>query len=294
MEDNIIHKYTDYIQKERNLSDNTINSYSVDLKKYLEYLRKENINIYDVTENDIFSFLIYLEKSNISTSTISRMISSIKSFYDFLFLSKLIDANPTAKLKKPKVTRDKIEILTEEEIEKMLNSPNLSTAKGMRDKAILETLYGTGMKVSELIKLDIDDLNLNMEYLICTSSKTSRTIPLSNITQKYIIKYLEDAREKIVKNSDQRALFVNSKGERFTRQGLWKLIKSYTNDNEINKNVTPTMLRHSFAIHLLKNGADMSIVNRLLGNTNLSSLQAYLIHMDKNIREEFRQKHPRI
>ncbi|KXZ39660.1 integrase/recombinase XerD [Alkalithermobacter thermoalcaliphilus JW-YL-7 = DSM 7308] len=293
MQDEVIKQYSNYLNKEKKLSNNTINSYLIDLKKYLSYLNEKEIKLDEVSENDIFSFLIYLEKSNVSVSTLSRTISSIKSFYDFLFLTKKIDSNPTSKLKKPKVIRDKVDVLTETEVEKILNSPDTKTIKGIRDKAILETLYGTGMKVSELIELDLDDINLDLEYIVCKSSKNSRIVPLSNITKKYISKYLNESRENIVKNKNEKALFVNSKGERFTRQGLWKIIKTYAKIYDIDKNVTPRMLRHSFAIHLLKNGADMSVVSKILGNTNLSSLEGYLVHIDKNIRSELKQKHPR-
>lgn len=291
---NIIDKYVDYIIKDKNLSQNTILSYKSDLKKYINYLTSNNEDYISVSENDIFSFLIYLQKSNTSVSTISRIISSIKSFHEFLFNTRISDNNPARKIKKPKVERPKMDILTQEEVEILLNAPDLSNTKGIRDKAILELFYATGIKVSELIDLNIDDINLNMDYINCVNNKNTRTIPISNTSKKYTQKYLDDSRVKIIKDRNEKALFVNSKGQRFTRQGLWKIIKKYTQDINLEKNVTPTMLRHSFAIHLLKKGANLSVVGKILGNNNLTSLQIYLNHIDKNIRKELKENHPRL
>lgn len=292
--DNIIDKYIEYIIKDKNLSQNTILSYKSDLKKYINYLKINKADYISVSENDIFSFLIQLQKSNTSVSTISRIISSIKSFHEFLFNTRISDNNPARKIKKPKVERPKVDILTQEEIELLLNAPNLENIKGIRDKAILELFYATGIKVSELIELNIDDVNLNMDYINCVNKKNTRTIPISETSKKYIQKYLYDSRMKILKNEDETALFVNSKGQRFTRQGLWKIIKKYTKNINLDKNVTPTMLRHSFAIHLLKKGANLSVVGKILGNNNLTSLQIYLNHIDKNIRKELKENHPRL
>ncbi|WP_099188160.1 tyrosine-type recombinase/integrase [Tepidibacter mesophilus] len=292
--DNIIDKYIDYIIKDKNLSQNTILSYKSDLKKYIKHLENNSTDYISVSENDIFSFLIQLQKSNTSISTISRIISSIKSFHEFLFNTRISDNNPARKIKKPKVERPKMDILTQEEVELLLNAPSIENTKGIRDKAILELFYATGIKVSELIKLDIDDVNLNMDYINCENKKNTRTIPISNTSKKYTQKYLDDSRMNMVKNKDEKALFVNSKGERFTRQGLWKIIKKYTQNINLDKNVTPTMLRHSFAIHLLKKGANLSVVGKILGNNNLTSLQIYLNHIDKNIRKELKENHPRL
>ncbi|WFD09014.1 tyrosine-type recombinase/integrase [Tepidibacter hydrothermalis] len=292
--DNIIDKYIDYIIKDKNLSQNTILSYKSDLKKYINYLNSSDTEYISVSENDIFSFLIYLQKSNTSVSTISRIISSIKSFHEFLFNTRISDNNPARKIKKPKVERPKMDILTQEEVELLLNAPNLKNIKGIRDKAILELFYATGIKVSELIELNIDDLNLNMDYINCVNNKNTRTIPMSNTSKKHTQKYLDDSRTKIIKDENEKALFLNSKGQRFTRQGLWKIIKKYTQDINLDKNVTPTMLRHSFAIHLLKKGANLSVVGKILGNNNLTSLQIYLNHIDKNIRKELKENHPRL
>ena len=288
----VVKEYIDYIKDKKKLSDNTVSSYYMDIKKYMHYLNSINLGLKDIVENDIIGYIISLEKDNVSVATISRMISSIKSFHDYLFLNHITDNNPAKTIKKPKIEKQEVDILTEEEIQALLNFSKLDTPKLIRDKAIFEVLYGTGIKVSELVDMDIDDVDLALDYIYCNISKNKRVIPLSDITKTYIEKYIKEARANIAKE-DEKALFVNSSGQRFTRQGLWKLIKKYASNANINKNINPNMLRHSFAIHLLNEGANIVVVSKILGNTNLSSLQSYLNHINKNIRKEIKEKHPR-
>ncbi|MGL4914548.1 MAG: tyrosine-type recombinase/integrase, partial [Romboutsia sp.] len=185
-----------------------------------------------------------------------------------------------------------LDILTEEEIEALLKFPKLDSPKKIRDKAIFEVLYGTGMRVSELVEMNLEDVNLELDYLYCNSIKNPRVIPLSEITKIYLEKYINEGRADLVLYGEN-ALFVSSLGQRFTRQGLWKVIKKYAKLANINKNINPSMLRHSFAIHLLKKGANIAVVSKILGNSNLASLQGYLNHIDKNVRKEIIEKHPR-
>ncbi|QJA09168.1 tyrosine-type recombinase/integrase [Romboutsia sp. CE17] len=288
----VIQEYINYIKNKKKLSDNTVSSYFIDIKKYIEYLYNKNIKLEDVRENDIIAYLIELERSNISAATVSRMISSIKSFHDYLFFSGKCEKDPSRSIKKPKVKQQDIDVLTEDEINALLNFPNLDTPRQIRDKAIFEILYGTGIKVSELIEMNITDFDLDIEYIYCNSGKHQRVIPISDITKFYLEKYLKEGRPKIA-NEKEESLFVNSLGSRFTRQGLWKVIKKYAVDANINKNINPSMLRHSFAIHLLNNGANVAVVSKILGNSNLSSLQSYVNHINKNIRKEMKEKHPR-
>ena len=288
----VLQQYIDYIKCKKKLSENTICSYYTDLKKYLDYLKSENIKIEDVVEYDIINFLVNLEKQNISVSTVSRITSSVKSFHDYLFLNRISETNPANNIKKPKIKRENVEILTEEEVEALLKFSDLSSPKKMRDKAIFETLYGTGIRVSELVELNIQDIDLQIDYLYCNTGKNQRVIPLCEITKVYLEKYIKYGRPNLAK-ADEEALFVNAQGQRFTRQGLWKVIKKYANMANINKNINPSILRHSFAIHLLKGGANVAIVSRILGNSNLSSLQLYLNQMDNNVRKEIKDKHPR-
>ncbi|MCI6737451.1 MAG: tyrosine-type recombinase/integrase [Intestinibacter sp.] len=288
----VLREYLDYIEKSKKLSKNTVASYNRDLKKYLDYLNSNNIDISDVVENDIISYLIELEKDEVSVSSISRMISSIKSYHDYLFFNKLTDTDPSKNIKKPKVKRDQVEILTEEEVDKLLKFEDLSTPKKIRDKAIFEVLYGTGIKVSELIQMNLEDVDLDIDYIYCGSGKNQRVIPLCETTKLYLSKYISDSRESFA-SEDEKALFVNTQGQRFTRQGLWKVIKKYAQKADIRKNINPTTLRHSFAIHLLNGGANVAVVSKILGNSNLSSLQLYLKYIDKNLRKEIKEKHPR-
>ena len=288
----VLKKYMEYIKCKKKLSENTICSYYTDLKKYMDYLQCQDIKIEDVAEYDIINFLVDLEKQNISVATVSRVTSSIKSFHDYLFLNHITSTNPANNIKKPKIKRENIEILTEEEVEAILNFPELDTPKKMRDKAIFETLYGTGIRVSELVELDLQDVDLQIDYLYCNKGKNQRVIPLCEVTKLYLQKYIKEGRSNIAKD-DENALFVNAHGQRFTRQGLWKVIKKYATMANISKNINPSILRHSFAIHLLKGGANVAVVGRILGNSNLSSLQLYLNQMDENIRKEIKEKHPR-
>lgn len=233
-----------------------------------------------------------LEKQNISVATVSRVTSSVKSFHEYLFLNRISETNPANNIKKPKIKRENVEILTEEEVESLLKFSDLSSPKKIRDKAIFETLYGTGIRVSELVELNIQDIDLEIDYLYCNTGKNQRVIPLCEITKAYLEKYIKDGRPNLAK-TEEEALFVNTQGQRFTRQGLWKVIKKYANRANISKNINPSILRHSFAIHLLKGGANVAVVSRILGNSNLSSLQLYLNQMDNNVRKEIKDKHPR-
>ncbi len=287
----VVEEYIKYLNS-KNLSKNTISSYYIDIKRYVDYLKEKMISLDNVVENDIIGYIIRLEQENISVATVSRMISSIKSFHDYLFFYGISKNNPARNIKKPKIEKNSLDILTEEEIKRLLDFKNLNTPKEIRDKAIFEILYGTGIKVSELIDMDIDSVELDLDYICCDKGKNPRIIPLSNTSKEYLEKYIKESRTELA-NEDEKALFVSSLGQRFTRQGLWKLIKKYANLANIDKNINPSMLRHSFAIHLLNEGANVAVVSKILGNSNLSSLQSYLNHINKNMRREIKEKHPR-
>lgn len=287
----VVEEYIKYLNS-KNLSKNTISSYYIDIKRYVDYLKEKMISLDNVVENDIIGYIIRLEQENISVATVSRMISSIKSFHDYLFFYGISKNNPARNIKKPKIEKNSLDILTEEEVKRLLDFKNLNTTKKIRDKAIFEILYGTGIKVSELIDMDVDSVELDLDYICCDKGKNPRIIPLSNTSKEYLEKYINESRTELA-NKDEKALFVSSLGQRFTRQGLWKLIKKYANLANIDKNINPSMLRHSFAIHLLNEGANVAVVSKILGNSNLSSLQSYLNHINKNMRREIKEKHPR-
>ncbi|MDR0879869.1 MAG: tyrosine-type recombinase/integrase [Clostridioides sp.] len=289
---NVIEDYIGYIRNKRRLSENTVMSYSADIKKYTDYLNREKVDILEVSENDIFGFLIELEKDKASVSSICRMISSIRSFHDYMYHMKIAEKNPAMNMKKPKVKREEYEILTEEEITSLLHFEDIDTPKAIRDKAIFEVLYGTGIKVSELADLDLEDVNLELDYIQLNKNKRNRVIPLLDTTKVYLEKYIDESRMHLA-DEGENALFVSALGHRFTRQGIWKIIKKYSSLKNIKKNINPTMLRRSFAIHLLQRGANIGVVSKILGNTNLSSIQGYLDQIEQNISKELKDKHPR-
>ena len=202
----VVKEYIDYIKDKKRLSNNTVSSYYIDIKKYINYLNSINLELNDVVENDIIGYIINLEKENVSVATVSRMISSIKSFHDYLFLNHIINNNPAKTIKKPKIEKQEVDILTEEEIGALLKFPKLDTPKLIRDKAIFEVLYGTGIKVSELVDMDIDNVDLELDYIYCNISKNKRVIPLSDITKTYLEKYIKEARLDLT-DEDEKALF---------------------------------------------------------------------------------------
>ena len=289
----ILKKYKEYIKDEKKLSENTIMSYENDIKKYFEYIKSKEANVEGATENDVMGFLIHLQGMEMSPSTLSRMVSSIKSLYEFMCEKEDVKKNPAKNLKKPKIENGGIEILTQEEIVAILDSISLDSGIGKRDRALFEILYGTGMKVSEIISIDVDDVNLEMEYISCSCSGSSRAIPLGSLSLESVKAYMENARGGIVESENQRALFVNSKGERLTRQGIWKIIKKYAKMADIDKSVTPSIIRNSFAVHMIQNGADIKIVSQILGNSTLSCMQAYMDTVRKSARKEIKNNHPR-
>ena len=202
----IIQQYIEYIKCKKKLSENTICSYYTDIKKYLDYLKCENIKLEEVAEYDIINFLVNLEKQNNSVATVSRVTSSVKSFHDYLFLNRISETNPANNIKKPKIKRESVEILTEEEIEALLKFPDLTSPKKMRDKAIFETLYGTGIRVSELVELNLQDVDLQIDYLYCNTGKNQRVIPLCEITKNYLEKYINNFEIRMLPPTTQEEL----------------------------------------------------------------------------------------
>ncbi|MZQ75569.1 MAG: tyrosine-type recombinase/integrase [Peptoclostridium sp.] len=289
----ILSDYKEYIQNEKGLSRSTVFSYENDLKKYFEYLESCNIDIMDVNESDLEGFVAHIKTLAISQATVSRIVSSVKSIHEYMYEARLSGRNPAKKIKKPKIEREQTaDILVEEEIVRMLSIPDIDGCMGMRDKAILEIIYGTGMKVSEIVSLNVDDVDVQMEYINCDGTRSKRVVPLGRSALDCVNSYIEIARPSLIKPCSGSALFLNLKGDRLTRQGLWKIIKGYAREAGIQKNVTPSVLRNSFAVHMLSNGADIRIVSQLLGNSNISCLQPY-VQSRKNARMELKSKHPR-
>ena len=228
-----------------------------------------------------------------SPATITRSTASIRSFYNYLMRDGTVKANPAKSITAMKVERKYPEILTNKEVELFLEQPKCVNEKGFRDHAMLELLYATGIRVSELIGLNVDDVNLTVGFIRCTSHNKERIIPLYATAVKALRGYMESIRPRIVASRDEPALFVNMNGERMSRQGFWKIIKYYQEKAEINKDITPHTLRHSFAVHLLENGADLRSIQEMLGHADISSTQVYTHVIQKQLKEVYNKAHPR-
>ena len=277
MMQNAIQEYIDYLHNVRKISYNTEVSYERDLKKAANYFSDQKITDFTmVTETNLNSYVLFLERNHMSPATVSRSIASLRSFYRYLLGEKRITEDPTEKLKPPKVDKHAPEILTPEEIKLLLAQPNVRTAKGIRDKAMLELLYATGIRGSELIHLRLDDVNLQMGYIKCADRDKERTIPFGNASQKMLKTYLKDARDPLLKGKTTDCFFTNCQGNPMSRQGFWKVLKGYVKDAGIEKDITPHTLRHSFAMHQMQNGKDLKSIQEMLGHADLSTTQTYM------------------
>ncbi|WP_352420048.1 site-specific tyrosine recombinase XerD [Proteiniborus sp.] len=294
MDSNIL-KFNGYLEVEKELSQNTIESYIRDLRQFNAYLEENNLSdIIHVNKTLIITYLMSLQKSGKSVSTISRNIASLRSFYQFLLNDGIINKDPTINLQSPKQERKLPSILTPKEVEILLEQPNLNCSKGIRDKAMLELLYASGIRVSELIALNVDDINLYMDYILSSrDTPNERVIPIGKMAVDILSLYIEKHRMSFVKDCDEKSLFVNYHGKRLTRQGFWKIVRGYTNQAKINKNITPHTLRHSFAAHLLQNGADLKSVQEMLGHADISTTQVYTLITKNKIKEVYKKAHPR-
>lgn len=290
----LISSFTVYLDKEKKLSQNTLESYKRDITQYLTYLNDNGIlDISLSNTTTVITYLLYLQKNGKSTSTISRNLASIRSFYKFLLLDKQIESDPTINLETPKTERRRPNILTLQEVDTLLTQPLEHTDKGIRDKAMLELLYATGIRVTELISLNIEDVNLDLGFIRCSSGVKERVIPIGSIALNSLTKYINNNRINFIKNQDEESLFLNYYGNRLTRQGFWKIIKAYTEQAKIEKTITPHTLRHSFATHLIQNGADLRSVQEMLGHSDISTTQVYAHLMKNKIKEVYNKTHPR-
>lgn len=282
-----------FLQDDKKLSNNTLQSYRRDIEQYKDYIQNNKINYLKVDGEDLQEYLKKLQEMGKKTSTISRNLASIRSFYQFLLRIKKVKHDPTDGIQSPKVEKKAPSVLTSKEVELLLEQPKDVDLKGTRDKAMLEFAYATGMRVTEIISLDIDDVNLNEGYVTCNSGKKQRTIPIGTMSLKALKEYIEEARPVIIKDENEKALFVNTNGKRLTRQGFWKIIKYYKEQAHIAKDITPHVLRHSFATHLLQNGADLKSIQTMLGHSDISSTQVYVQFQDPELRDIYKKSHPR-
>lgn len=290
-----ISEFMDYLSVERGLSKNTLESYGRDLAKYTGYLKKAGItDLNKVKRPQIQDFLMSLKDNKLNASSIARNLVAIKVFHRYLASQRLLKEDVTSVIETPKLWKTLPDVLDEKEVEAILVSPNSRLKQGIRDKAMLELMYATGMRVSELVSLKLNDLHTEMGFVKCLGKgQKERIIPVGSKAKEAIQKYLEKARPKFLKNAGSDALFLTRLGKPMSRQTFWMVIKHYVRDARIKKRVTPHTLRHSFATHLLQNGADLRIVQELLGHVNISTTQIYT-HINKERLKQIHQKfHPR-
>jgi integrase/recombinase XerD len=290
----IIQKFILFLEKDKRLSLNTLQSYKRDIEQYISYLKEINLlNITNTNKTTVITYLMHLQKKGRAVSTISRNLASIRSLYQYMYKNTLIDSDPTVDLDSPKVEKKLPQILSTHEVELLLDQPKCVDLKGYRDKAMLELLYATGIRVSELINLNLSEVNLELGFIKCNKGLRERVIPIGSIAVSALIEYLNKSRNLLIQKPDEKALFVNINGGRLTRQGFWKIIKQYKNQAKINKDITPHTLRHSFAAHLLENGADLRSIQEMLGHSDISSTQVYAQIAKNKIKEVYKKTHPR-
>lgn len=291
--DKQIKLFLQFLQRDKKLSDNTLQSYRRDILQYEKYVENNEINYIKVTEEDIKKYLKELKRIGKKTSTISRSLASIRSFYQFLVKTKKVKGDPTANVQSPKIEKRVPSVLTSDEVELLLEQPKDVDLKGTRDKAMLEFAYATGMKVTEIIDLNIDDIDFKSGTVTCSNRKKTRTVPLGGLAEKALKEYVEETRPILLKDDKNKALFVNMNGSRLTRQGFWKIVKYYKEKAHIDKEITPHILRHSFATHLLQNGADLKSIQVMLGHSDISSTQVYSQFETNELKNLYKNTHPR-
>ena len=293
--DGYVDQFINYLAVERGLAQNTLESYGRDLRQFTKYLQTGHMDLLqDSSRTTILTYLNSLQSRGRAMSTISRNLAAIKSFYQYMVRERYLEKDPAATMESPKLAKKLPRILTIGEVEQLLKQPNGLLPTGLRDKAMLELLYATGIRVSELISLNISDANLELGYIKCYGKGAKeRIVPLGSIAARCVQEYLSKGRGKMVRSYEEPALFVNHHGNQLTRQGFWKIIKKYALEANVPKEITPHTLRHSFATHLLENGADLRSVQEMLGHADISTTQIYTHVTNKHLKEVYDRTHPR-
>lgn len=286
-------EYERYLAEEKKVASNTLSSYLRDIRQFLHWLERAGKLPEQVKQPDVASYTQFLSSEGKSAATVTRSLASLKSFYSFLIRQGVVEVNPARGLSPARVERKLPQILTSKEVELFLEQPDASDVKGCRDRAMLELLYATGIRVSELIGLNMDHVNLSAAFIRCSGRDRERIIPLYPAAVRALSDYLEHVRPQMIEHPDEQALFVNMNGERMSRQGFWKLIKYYQEKAGIQKEITPHTLRHSFAAHLLENGADLRSIQEMLGHADISSTQIYTQIVSQKLKDVYRKAHPR-
>lgn len=291
----LIQAYENYLTKVKQASGNTVSSYLRDIRQFSEwYAAMDDSGILHATQLNISDYLAHLQEQGKSGATVSRTLASLKNFYAYLVTSGFLEASPiTADIHVARGEKKLPQILSGKEVELLLSQPSTGDAKGIRDKAMLEVMYATGIRVSELIELNLEDVNLELGSLKCGSAKKSRAIPLYPAALRALATYIQDVRSAMLADPAEKALFVNVSGARMSRQGFWKLLKFYQSKAGIEKDITPHTLRHSFAVHLLENGADLGSLQELMGHSDISSTQMYTHMINQKLKTVYDKCHPK-
>ena len=282
-----------FLENDKKVSSNTLQSYKRDLKQFEKYIQEKGEDYSKITDEGIKTYIKYMQEIGKKQSTISRGLASIRSFYQYEVKEQKIEKDPTEGIQSPKIEKRVPSVLTSNEVALLLEQPKNVDLKGTRDKAMLEFAYATGMRVTEIISLNIEDVDLERGYATCRNGKKERTVPLGNISLKALKDYVQNARDVMIKDKNEKALFVNVNGQRLTRQGFWKIIKYYKEQAHIEKDITPHVLRHSFATHLLQNGADLKSIQTMLGHSDILSTQIYMQFQDETLKNVYKKAHPR-
>lgn len=286
--------FVTFMTGEKHKSQNTILSYRRDVSQFIDYLALNGINdLKKTTKTTVLTYLLKLQKEGKASSTVSRTLASLRSFYSYVNETGEKMDNPTTNLETPKVEKKLPSVLTTKEVELLLEQPDSEDVKGKRDRAMLELLYATGIRVSELINLEIGDVNTSLGFIKCVGAKKERVVPLGHMAKEAVTDYILHSRDSMVLDSKEHALFVNCNGKKLSRQGFWKIIKQYQRQANISLDITPHTLRHSFAAHLLENGADLKSIQEMLGHADISSTQIYSQLMNNKIKNVYEKAHPR-
>ncbi len=294
MQTTYIDEYTSFMSNQRHKSVNTVESYKRDVKQSLTYLEDTGVNdLAATTKTTVLTYLLGLQQQGRASSTISRTLASLRSFYVFMMQNGVVQKDPTMNLETPHVEKKLPSILTAEEVELLMEQPKPIDPKGCRDKAMLELLYASGIRVSELINLNVHDVNLNLAFLHCSAARKDRIIPIGHKAVAALEVYMAGPRQKMIRQMGEHALFVNCNGQRLSRQGFWKIVKYYQHQAGIVTEITPHTLRHSFAAHLLENGADLKSIQEMMGHADISSTQVYSQFMNNKIKDVYAKAHPR-
>lgn len=291
----LIFSYQNYLEKVKQASSNTISSYMRDIRQFTDWLhQRKGEDILETTNSDVCDYLAFLQSQGKSGATASRSLASLKNFFSYAVSGGFLNGSPVSdEIHVERGEKKLPQVLTGKEVELLLAQPACVDAKGYRDKAMLEVMYATGMRVTELISLNVEDVNLELGVVKCHSGKKSRVIPLYPAAQKALSVYLTDVRSTMISDVSEQALFVNIGGTRMSRQGFWKILKFYQAKAGIEKEITPHTLRHSFAVHLLENGADLGSLQELMGHSDISSTQMYAHLINQKIKNVYQKCHPK-